>query len=790
MWRRITRLLPGAIAAAPLVLNHTAECTKAKSAAAEAQKEAAKKAAQYAEAMAWVKEGGDDKRTPYAASVLLDADGKQRWPLVNKDTLARRLAGTVDNSNVYAKHDALTAAELKDIVEYCGEMNAHGQGIDRSELGERVMEILTLRPILNAGRHYTPLNQNARKILEAGGPQQGWFVDFFARHPQLSERVACSEEQLRAKWMTKAVSLKHFAQLSATLVRAGVVAEDGSIRDARRVLNSDECPNPWQGTGGRSKVIAPVGEPCRKLITAAREHTSLDVAIGLDGHLYGPHVIFAGKTLQKAMVPDKAKVPNSHISVTEKGYQTGGSLLSTLKFWDRDLIRRGVPKPVVWMTDGHSSRLNLMVVRWCRENQWIMYISPPHTTGIHQPLDQIFKSWHTTFNETVQKWCNTHTGKDLDKSTFTALFSEAWSHWTRPDMIVAAFRRCGVTVAGLDAEAVDQKKFVLSETMRGKAPTPALLPAPATLPQLTDSGAGASTDPLPQTRAIAGAAALAVAPATPAAPPPPALLTGEWEEPSPPAGSYRTQTDYWKEKHRLAAESARDLFAQLKTLQQTPLTLKESHPAWQPRVASPTADKAEGRKGLKGIHGDVTDMDGIDLEGTLQKQADNDRETAELREQRKRDMEQRRTEREQEAAAKKSEHQARLELEAPVTELLKHLSFTEPNKDEVSGAELQGFVKANKAQLKALEIDYGKNGSRAKMMPLLLEKLAAEPVIEWARAPPKALPAPAEPAAAAALMLPPPPLERADSPPPTARPERVEALTNSIEKPPEKRNRA
>ena len=153
-------------------------------------------------------------------------------------------------------------------------------------------------------------------------------------------------------------------------------------------------------------------------------------------------------------------------------------------------------------------------------------------------------------------------------------------------------------------------------------------------------------------------------------------------------------------------------------------------------------------------------------------------------------MEQRRTEREQEAATKKSERDTRLALEAPVTELLKHLSFTEPNKDEVSGAELTEFIKLNRAQLRALQIDYAKNGARVKMMPLLLEKLAAKPMIEWARAPPKALPAPAEPAPAAALLPPPPPPERADSPPPTVRPDPAVAAPGSIEKPPEKRTRA
>ena len=296
MWRRLTRLLPSAAVAAPVLLNQHTECTKSNAAAEIAAKAAAKKAAQYDAAIAWIADAPEGvKRTAYSAVQQQDDSGKALWPLISKSGLERRISGSVDNSNVYRKFDALTPGELKDIVEYCGQMNAHGQGIDRKELGERVMEILTLRPILNKGRNYMPLNANAQKILAAGGPQQGWFVDFFSNNPRLSERVACNEEQLRAKWMTKAVSLSHFEKLRATLMRAGVMLPDGTIADARRVLNSDECPNPWQGTGGRSKVIVPVGEPCRRLITAAREHTSLDVAVGLDGHLFGPHIIFAGK---------------------------------------------------------------------------------------------------------------------------------------------------------------------------------------------------------------------------------------------------------------------------------------------------------------------------------------------------------------------------------------------------------------------------------------------------------------------------------------------------------------
>ena len=47
------------------------------------------------------------------------------------------------------------------------------------------------------------------------------------------------------------------------------------------------------------------------------------------------------------MIPDRTLVPNKCISTSEKGYQTGATLLAALKCWDKDLLKRNVPKPVV-----------------------------------------------------------------------------------------------------------------------------------------------------------------------------------------------------------------------------------------------------------------------------------------------------------------------------------------------------------------------------------------------------------------------------------------------------------
>lgn len=560
MWRLLSkRFLPHAAVLAPAaLLQPPSLCGKSKHDTKQDVKDEALRASQMEEAMAWATA---NEKGAWAGAMRKDEYGKRVWPLVSVAALERRLSGKVDNSNPFAKHQVLTPNEMRDVVETCKTLNSHGQGITREHLNNLVLDSLKLRHVINVGRNYVPHSHNAKQILASGHVGQGWFTRFFADNPTLTEKRPCAEEILRARWMTPTVSASHFEALGVLLKRVGLLDDLGRITDPRRLLNSDECPNPWRGTGDRGKVIAEVGKPCKKLITAARQHTSLDVMIGLDGHLYGPHVIFAGVHIQRQMIPRKEAIPYAKISATEKGYQTGASLLEGLKFWDTELSRRGVPKPVVWTTDGHASRLNSDVLRWCRENQWIMYLYPPHTTGIHQWLDQIFNTWHKTFNGRVAAWCDANPGGEIDKARFTELFSEPWPAWTKPAAIVAAAGRCGVSVKGLDPAAIPREKLVLSETVSTtKKPAAALpyLPSPAGAGDASNSSA-----PL----------------AHPAFSPEDwASLDKDWVAPEPKQGEYSTDCEFYKLKADLLEQEAQRFRSMAITLRNTPVTLKETHP--------------------------------------------------------------------------------------------------------------------------------------------------------------------------------------------------------------------
>ena len=564
--------------------------------------------------------------------------------------------------------------------------------------------------------------------------------------------------------MTPIISRSHFEKLGELLDRIGLRDEHGRISDPRRVLNSDECPNPWRGTGDRGKVIAEVGKPCIKLVTSARQHTSLDVLVGMDGHLYGPHIIFQGTWVQRQMIPRVSDIPYSKVSVSEKGYQTGCTLLETLKFWHCDLLRRKVPFPVVWCSDGHASRLNTDVLRWCRENQWIMYISPPHTTGIHQPLDQIFRSWHKAFNARVKSWSDANTGREVDKAMFTNIFSEAWPSWTTPDSIVAAFRKCGISMNGLDPEAIPKAKFVLSTTLVPKptatdattavttdATTDAATPAAHT--QTTATVAPAAT-PAMQTRG-GGSAQASPSITTPAS----STASADWVCPSPDPAIARDTMDYWKAKAELAVQAARAFRADYLALKATPLTLRDSHPSFQVKhAAPPEEDKATRKQRVKGQWGDMDSLQMLEqLEGQTAEEEQQREEAAE-----KKQAAAERKQQQQELAQQKQELRDLQRItELPVLHLLKHLQFCGVGAEEVSAKELSEFVRLNRAVLRSLNVDL-KNPARKTLMPLLVPTVcAASPSTQWVRAPPLALLPPPEEATPAPTPQDPPPMPMA-----------------------------
>ena len=94
------------------------------------------------------------------------------------------------------------------------------------------------------------------------------------------------------------------------------------------------------------------------------------------GCLYVPHVIFASGGIKSNMAPKEAveSIPNLLISSTDNGFQTGRTCLKFYQMFDNYLTDNEISRPVVVMSDGHSSWFDSEVLHFCQEKQICQFL--------------------------------------------------------------------------------------------------------------------------------------------------------------------------------------------------------------------------------------------------------------------------------------------------------------------------------------------------------------------------------------------------------------------------------
>lgn len=309
---------------------------------------------------------------------------------VNYQGLERRLVGTVKNGEEHDGNRILTDLEETDLVDFLVLSNLGRDGKNVEEIGVLVQSILKVRRAQNrrGGRAFVPFSGPALKIVMGDMPSQSFYRGFFARHHEaLSKKVNQPVEAHRARVSNDATVEEHFEGcwgLRAELQDAGIMADDGTILDASRILNRDETPQfiDYASDKGnaKTKVAAGKHDPAIRVDAENRQCESVDMTWGADGFQYGLHLILKRKTISVDLIDEDLAAEfddeifekfmySSHglISTTAEGVQTGVSVLAAYKMLDAELTKRGVERPVVMMTDNHASRKAEDVLAFCEE---------------------------------------------------------------------------------------------------------------------------------------------------------------------------------------------------------------------------------------------------------------------------------------------------------------------------------------------------------------------------------------------------------------------------------------
>ena len=250
------------------------------------------------------------------------------------------------------------------------------------------------------------------------------------------------------------MAINHLDALAEELIELGIFKDAVKVEpgvwtgviDLSRVLNTDETPQHINYTvdgTSRNFFYAGKGEECNQWIKENRECVSIDPTVTLAGDIAQCHLIFGGSCLSSQMAPEEAvnKIYHLLVSTTKSSYQTGDSYLASLRMLDEYITEKKIQRPVVLLTDGHSSRFSVEVLTFCRKRQIHQFVSPPDTTSVTQLLDQINQSLHSAYRKELEERL---TDRSINREDFVLILADVWNSWTTKESIIAAGKRVGI----------------------------------------------------------------------------------------------------------------------------------------------------------------------------------------------------------------------------------------------------------------------------------------------------------------------------------------------------------
>ena len=123
-------------------------------------------------------------------------------------------------------------------------------------------------------------------------------------------------------------------------------------------------------------------------------------------------------------------------------------------------------RPLLLLLDGHSSHYSPAAIRMAAEEQVILFVLPPNTTHLSQPLDKgVFGPLKMQWRKACHSYMTRNPGKVVNRYAFSQLFHTAWLSAMTTKNIAAGFRTTGIYPVDRNAIVLpgEKKKKSLSE---------------------------------------------------------------------------------------------------------------------------------------------------------------------------------------------------------------------------------------------------------------------------------------------------------------------------------------
>lgn len=231
----------------------------------------------------------------------------------------------------------LTQLEMEDVAASMFEAARAGFPFTKVDKNVAIIDILTWRQKKNraGGRAFVKLSQAANTVLNKGKINGRWFWrKFYTQFPMLKVKQVKETSVERAKQCSQKVATDHIEAIKLALAKLGIydLANDCFFPGkAGNIIWLDECGNffNYNLRRGTSRLVTGIkGCQAKTAMSENRGSFTIDAALGGDGYLYHPHILFAQDGMTSDMLPENTKEYKwMSLSNNAFGVQTGSTFL-------------------------------------------------------------------------------------------------------------------------------------------------------------------------------------------------------------------------------------------------------------------------------------------------------------------------------------------------------------------------------------------------------------------------------------------------------------------------------
>ena len=263
-----------------------------------------------------------------------------------------------------------------------------------------------------------------------------WYYNFMKRWPELHNVKSQSLSELRARAASKDSIDNYYIELDRILTLY-------NLKDKPHCIHNVDEKAVMIGAGKVPYIVAPKAQT----VTSERGQNVTAVGCGnAAGASIPPYLVFPGKRMLPELLKDATPGCDGSVSSTGKGYSNTDIFSTYVKSHFFKYVQgRDPDQHVLLMYDGHRSHISLSLIEWAKQNKIILFVLPPPTSHILQPMDVgFFGPFEVLYQAEVKKITRQKSGTSVTRYDIWGLVCKVYDKALQGDNLRAAFRRTGI----------------------------------------------------------------------------------------------------------------------------------------------------------------------------------------------------------------------------------------------------------------------------------------------------------------------------------------------------------